>query len=108
MDFLLHEMPVFSLLSGGSIPGNGMQVRCDRSPFECFHLHLVASDDSHLVGFEENDPAGMVQDGGDIGGNEILSLAKADNNAAGIADTGADNLVGLVSTHEHDAVSALD
>ena len=50
----------------------------------------------------------MFEDGGDIGGDEVLAFAQPDDHAAGVADAGADHLVRLVSREQDDAVRALD
>ena len=61
-------------------------------------LHAVAGDHRHLARFQEDHPAGVLQDGGDVGGDELLALAQADHHAAGVADAGRDDLVRLVGT----------
>ncbi len=67
-----------------------------------------AGHDCHLVTFQENDAAGMLHDGRNIGGDEVFPLAKADHDATGVADAGADDLIGLIRRHQDDAVRTLD
>ena len=60
----------------------------------------LSRDHGHLLVAEENDVAGVAQDRGDVGGDEELSVAHADDHRRAVAD--GDDLVGIVNRHEHD------
>ena len=63
------------------------------------HCHLPALQEDHL--------AGVLQDSGDVGCNEHLSISQAYGHAAGVADPGSDKPVRLTTGHHHDAVGTL-
>ena len=50
-------------------------------------------EDGHVAVGEEVDVAGVVEDAGDVGGDEVLAVADADDD--GRAEAGGDDLVGL-------------
>ena len=54
----------------------------------------VEGEDGHVAVGEEVDVAGVVEDAGDVGGDEVFAFADADDD--GRAEAGGDDLVGLV------------
>ncbi len=72
------------------------------------HLHAAAGDHGHLAGFEEDHPAGMLENGGDIGGDEHLAFAQTDDHPAGIPDPGRDDLIRFAGRHDDHAVRSFE
>ena len=72
-----------------------MRVSCalDGLAVEVGELDAGGREDGHVAVGEEVDVARVVQDAGNIGGDEVLALAHADDH--GRAEAGGDDLVGL-------------
>ena len=108
MDFLLHEVLIFTFFGRRSIEGNDMDFGLDGPTVQRLHLHPLTRHDRHLVRLKEDDALGVLHNGRDIGSNEIFTLAQAEHNTSGVADAGADDFIGFVGRHQDDAVRALD
>ena len=57
-------------------------------------------DHRHLLVAQEDDVAGVAQDGGNVGGDEELAVAEADDNRRTVAD--GDDLLGIVGRDQHE------
>src|SRR5579871_4487272 len=77
------------------IPRNVLHLTHDRLAVEVGKLHASRGNDSHIAVGEKKNIAGVMEDGRDIGGDEIFVIAQADNGRRAIA--GSYDLVGLVS-----------
>ncbi len=72
-----------------------MRCECalDGLAVEVGELDAVEGEDGHVAVGEEVDIAGVVEDAGNVGGDEVLAFAYADDD--GRAGAGGDDLVGL-------------
>ena len=79
-------------------------MRCtgafDGLAVEVGELDAVGREDGHVPVGEEIDIARVVEDAGDVGGDEIFAFAQADDD--GRAGAGGDDLVGLVGGEDAD------
>ena len=57
---------------------------------------------------QEDHAPGVGQDGGHVGGDEVLAVAQADGHAAGVAQAGGDQAVGPAGAHDDNGVRAVD
>ncbi len=80
----------------------------DRVTLEGLDRSAFTRDHGDLVAFEEGDLAGVLEDGGHIGGDQHFAFAEPDHHAAGVADAGGDDLVWFIGGDDHDAVMALE
>ena len=60
----------------------------------------VARDHGHLLVVEEDDVAGVREDGRHVGGDEVLAVAEADDDRRAVAD--GDELVRVVGREQHE------
>ncbi|MPM15727.1 hypothetical protein SDC9_62099 [bioreactor metagenome] len=91
-DLLAHEPVETALLGGGQIPVDVVALGLGRLAGEVGHLHPVGGDLHHRVLAEFEGLAGVLDERGDIGGEEVLPLAQADDQR-GVA-AGGDHPVG--------------
>ena len=100
VDFLEHEVLVAALLRRDRIPQHALRRLRHRAPGVVGELHARPRDDRHLLVAEEHHVARVAQDRGDVGGDEELVLAKADDDRRAVAD--GDDLFRIVDRDEHD------
>ena len=77
----------------------GSQVTCCTLAYhglavEVGELHALRGDDGEVAIGKEEQIAGVIKNGGDIGGDEVFVLAQADDGGRAVA--GGDDLVGLI------------
>jgi hypothetical protein len=91
-DFLEHEVLVAALfrLMGSQDAGDGA---LDGLAVKVSELDAGEGEDGHVAVGEEVDVAGVVEDAGNVGGDEVLAFADADDD--GRAEAGGDDLVRL-------------
>ena len=81
MDFLEHEMLIPAQLGLFGGPGNILFF-----PLNCLtilaDLETIGGEQSHITIFQIDDPAGIFQNGRDIWGQEVFSIAYANDKRA--------------------------
>ena len=79
VDLLAHEPVVAVLLRGGEVPVDVVGLGLGGAAVEVGHLDAVAGDRDDLVLAELEGVAGVLDEGGDVGGEEVLALADTDH-----------------------------
>ena len=103
-DLLQHEVLVAGLLGHDRVPQHALRRLRHRPPEEVRKRHPGAGDDRHLLVAEEHDVARVAEDRRNVGRDEKLSVAEADDNRRSVAD--GDDLLGIVSRDEHEREQA--
>ena len=94
VDFLQHEMLEAALFRHDRVPGDVLHLANDRLSVEVGELHALRRDHRQIAVAEEKQVAGVIQNRGNVGGDEILVLAQADYGGRAVA--GGHDLVGLI------------
>ena len=94
-DFLEHEVLVAALFRLDGVPGDAREFALDGLAVEVGELDAGGSEDGHVAVGEEVDVARVVENAGDVGGDEGLAFADADDDGGSAAR--GDDLVGLGS-----------
>ena len=84
-DFLLHEMLVARLLRHGRAPGDGVLRALDALAFLVQQEELPIPQHYEIVVFQEDHPAGIGQDGGDVRGQEVFAFTQPQDQGAFLA-----------------------
>ena len=71
-DLLEHEVFVATLLGHHRIPENMLHRPVDAVSLEVSHTHTVRRQDGDVAVIQEKDVASVVQDGGNIGRDEVF------------------------------------
>ncbi len=94
-DFLEHEVLEAALLGHDGVPGDVLHLPHDRFAFKVAQLHAGRGDDCQVAVGQEEQIAGVIEDGRHVGGDKVLVLAQADHRRRAVA--GGDDLVALVA-----------
>ncbi len=92
-DFLEHEVLVATLFSLDGVPLDALKRALDGLAVEVRELDAVEGEDGHVAIGEEVDVAGVMQNAGDIRGDEVFAVAYADDDRR--PGAGGDDFVGL-------------
>ena len=84
-DLFQHEVLVAGLLGHHRIPEDALRGLGDRPPGEVGEGDAAARDDRHLGVPEEDDVAGVAEDGRHVGGHQELALADPDDERRAVA-----------------------
>jgi hypothetical protein len=103
---LEHEGLVAALLGGLLAPVDLVDGALDRLAGGAEELDAVAADDDDLVVLDQLHVAGVREEGGDRGGEELLAVAAADDQRALLAR--ADQQLGLVGGDGDERVVAAE
>ena len=95
VDFLEHEVLEAALFRHDRVPGHVLDLADDGLPVEVGELHAFGRNYGHVAVTEEKQVAGVIKDRRNVGGDEVLVLAQADNGGRAVA--GSNNLVGLIN-----------
>ncbi|MNS64507.1 hypothetical protein D3C72_976380 [compost metagenome] len=106
MDLLEHEVLEAGFFSGHQVPVDAGDGVVDGLAIAGEEVDALAADLGDLAVFHVDDLAGVVEDGGNVRGEEVLALADADDQGAALA--GADEAAGLGLVQHGDGVGALD
>jgi len=106
VDLLQHEGLVAALLRRVGIPVDLDDLALERLTGRGLERDRVAADRDDLVVVDVLDPARLLQEGGDRGGQERLTVAAADDQRALLARAHED--VGLVARQRDERVMALE
>jgi hypothetical protein len=99
-DFLEHEVLVAALFRLNRVPQDALEGALDGVAVEVGELDALGGEDGHVAVGEEVEVAGVVEDAGDVGGDEVLAIADADDD--GGAAAGDDDFVGVVGGEDAD------
>jgi len=100
VDLLEHEVLVAGFFGLDGVPGDALDFERKGIALEVGERDAIAGEHGELAVGEEVDVAGVVEDSGDVGGEEELAIADADD--GGRAHAGGDELVGVVGGHDSD------
>ncbi len=92
-DFLEHEVLVAALFCLDGVPRNSCDIAVDGVAVEVGEFDAGQGEDGHVAIGQEVDVARVVEHAGDIGGDERLAFANADDH--GRTEARGDDLVGL-------------
>ncbi len=94
VDFLEHEVLVAGFFGLDGVPGDALRREGAGVAVEVGEGDAGGGEGGDFVVGEEVDGAGVVEDAGDVGGEEEFAVAEAEDD--GRAHAGGDHLVGLV------------
>ena len=100
VDLLEHEVLVAGLFGLDGVPQDALDFEGERVGVEVGEGDAGGGEDGDFAVGEEVDVAGVVEDAGDVGGEEEFAVAEADD--GGRAHAGGDELVGLVGGEDAD------
>ena len=106
VDLLEHEPLEATLLGGGDVPVDVILLRLGGSAVEVGDHDVVGRDRDDLVLAELDRLAGVLDERGDVGAEEVLALAAADDQR-GVA-AGAHDDVGVAGIGDHQREGALE
>ncbi len=92
-DFLEHEVLVAALFRLDRVPLDALEFALDRLAVEVGELDAIESEDGHVAIGEEVDVARVMEDAGNVGGDEVFAVAYADDDRRSRAR--GDDLVGF-------------
>ena len=79
VDFLEHEVLEAALFRHDRVPGDVLHLARHRVAVEVGELHAVGREDGHVAIGQEEDVARVVEDRGDVGGDEVFVVTEADD-----------------------------
>ena len=100
VDLLEHEVLVAGLFGLDGVPGDSGRCSWVLDAFEVGVGDAGLGEDGDFAVVEEDDVAGVVEDAGDVGGEEVFAVADADD--GGRTGAGGDQLVGLARGEDAD------
>ena len=92
-------MLVAGLFGGNGIPGDPRRGLGDRGAGKIGEDRAGLRDHSHLLVAQEHDVARVLQDGRNVGGHEVLTVAKADHHGRTVAH--GHDLLRVVGREQH-------
>ena len=105
ISFAMKRRPA-ALLGGGGVPGDLERLDLDRRAGEVGHRDAVGRDGDDLVLADRDGAAGVLDERGDVGAEEVLAVAQPDHER-GVAAR-ADDDVRLVLVHREQREGALE
>ena len=78
-NLLLHEMLVAALFGHDGVPGDVMRGAIDGAAIVIHHAHAILREDGDIAVGEEEHLAGVFEERGNIAGDKIFAVAKADH-----------------------------
>ncbi len=94
VNLLEHEMLEAALFRHDRVPGDVLDLAVDGLAVEVGELHACRGDDGEIAVGEEEQVARVIEDCGNIGGDEVFVFAQADDGGRTVAR--GDDLVGLI------------
>src|SRR5581483_1180498 len=104
VDLLKHEVLVAGFFGLDGVPGYALRGGGAGGAVEVGEVDAGGGEGGDVVVGEEVDGAGVVEDAGDVGGEEEFAVAEAEDD--GRAHAGGDHLVGLVGGEDADGEGA--
>ena len=99
-DLLEHEVLVAGLLRHDRIPEHALRGLRDRPAEEVGERHAGRGDDGHLLVAEKHDVARVAENRRNVGRDEELAVAEADDDRRAVAD--GDDLFRIVGRDQHE------
>ena len=84
MDFLQQEMLIAALLGRNRVPGNMAWFALNRPAGEVRDCDALTTHLSHFAVIQKEHAAGIIEQGGNIGGHKALLLPESDDNGRGV------------------------
>ena len=106
VDLLQHEVAIAALLGLHRIPGDALGSTGDHGPRRVLEGHRVGAHGHDLAVLQEQEVAGVGEEGGNVRGEEVLAVAEAHHQ--GWPETSADQGLGLVLVQQHQGVDSLE
>ena len=106
VDLLQHEVAIAALLGLHRVPGDALGSTGHHGPRRVLEDHRVGAHGHDLAVLQEQEVAGVGEQGGDVRGEEVLALAEAHHQ--GRPETSADQGLGLVLVQQHQGVDPLE
>jgi len=94
IDFLEHEVLKAALLRHNRVPGDVLDLADNGLSLEIGELNAVGRDHGKIAIRQEEEIAGVIEDGGNIGGHKVLVFAQTNDGRRAVA--GGDDLIGIV------------
>src|SRR5712692_5259378 len=104
INFLEHEVLEATLLRHDGIPGDVLRLPLHRLAVEIGNPHSLLSDHGKIAIGQKEKIAGVIEDGGHVGGYEVFVLAEADDGGRSVARR--DDLVRFVDRYYHQRENA--
>jgi len=104
VDLLEHEVAVAALLGLDGVPGDALRRAGDLAPVGVGDAHRLRRHDHHVPVVEEQEVAGVGQEGRNVRGQEVLALPEAHHERR--ATAGGDELLRLAGVHQDEGVDA--
>ncbi len=104
VDFLEHEVLVAGFFGLDGVPGDALRLEGAGVVVEVGEDDAGGGEGGDFAVAEEVDVAGVVEDAGDVGGEEELAVAEAQDD--GRAEAGGDHVVGLMGGEDADGEGA--
>ena len=84
-DFLEHEVLVAALFGHDGVPQDVRDLAVHGAAVEIAQPHAGWREDGHIAIGQEEHVARVAEDGGDVGGDEVLVIADADDHRRAVA-----------------------
>jgi hypothetical protein len=104
VDFFEHEVLEPTLFGHDRIPGHVLDLAHDGLAVEVGELDAIGSDDGEIAIGQEEQVAGVIENGGHIGGDKIFVFSEADHGGRAIAS--GDNLVRFLDRYHRNRKDA--
>ncbi len=79
VDLLEHEMLVAALFGQDGVPEDMRDLAFHGAPFEIAQPHTLGGEHGQVAVAEEEHVAGVAEDGGHVGGNEVFAVTQPDD-----------------------------
>ena len=103
-DLLDHKVLIASLFRRGNVPVHRLHFGFQLLAEGVEHLHRIRRDAGDLVVFQHDIVLGFLDDGGDVGGDQVLPFAHADDQR--VVPLGAVDLAGVVGRQNAQSIAA--
>ena len=84
VDFLQQKMLIAALLGRNRVPANMTRLALNRPAGEIRDRDTLTTYLGHFAVIQEEHPAGVIEQGGNIGGHKTLLLPESDDNGRGV------------------------
>ena len=103
-DFLLHEVLVAALFRHDGVPGDVVRRALDGTAVVIHHMHAFGGEHGDVAIGEEKHLASVLEQGGDVAGDEIFSIAEANHRRR--AEARGDDFLRIFRGEENQRVDA--
>src|SRR5690242_4179819 len=103
-NFFLHEMLIAALFRHDGIPGDVVRLALDGIGVMVHDTDAIFSKDDDVAVGEEENVAGMLEESGNVAGDEIFAVAEADDGWR--AEAGGDDFLGIFRGKKYESIDA--